>query len=388
MHRRPLLALIIAAIALARSTAALAQGTQKSFSPEELDQMLASIALYPDSLLAQILMATTYPLEIVEAARWSRSNPALKGDAAVAAIQDKNWDVSVKSLVAFPDVLKQLSDHLDWTQRLGDAMLGQQQDVADSIQRLRGKASVAGNLKSTPQQTVTTQGSGDSTQYVIEPASPDIVYVPSYNPSWAYGSWPYPQYPPVYYPFAGALARGIFWGLAFAAAGSLYAGWNWAGHGNSYANVNVNRATNIDRSFDRTKIDGDRWQHRPEHRRGVGYRDDATRQRFGQQARPGVEQRDQFRGKLDNQGRPGTGAGQRPGGAPGAAQRPVDNQRSTGNRRPGAIDGVNRGQQVNRESQRGRQQRNRPGGSGGRPGGGGGGRPGGGGGRPGGGGRR
>src|ERR1700749_1720828 len=165
--RRKLFLLSLAAIAAALP--GQAQPEKKPFSPEELDQMLAPIALYPDSLLSQILMACGYPLEIVEAARWSKANPNLKGDAALQAIKDQDWDTSVKSLVAFPDVLKQLNEHLDWTQKLGDAMVGQQAEVADSIQRLRGKATAAGNLKSTPQQTVTTQGSGDNTQYIIEP---------------------------------------------------------------------------------------------------------------------------------------------------------------------------------------------------------------------------
>src|SRR5262249_13002580 len=155
-----------------------------------------------DSLLSQVLMAAGYPLEIVEAARWSKANPTLKGDASVTAVKDKDWDTSVKSLVAFPDVLNQMNDHLDWTQKLGDAMISQESDGADSIQRLRAKASAAGNLQSTPQQTVTTQGSGDNIQYVIQPSSPDVVYVPSYNPSWAYGAWSYPSYPPTYYPLA------------------------------------------------------------------------------------------------------------------------------------------------------------------------------------------
>ncbi|MGE5151587.1 MAG: DUF3300 domain-containing protein [Rhodospirillaceae bacterium] len=403
----------------------------KSFRPEELDQMLAPIALYPDPLLSQILMAAGYPLEIVEAARWQQANPALKGDAAVQAVKDKEWDTSVKSLVAFPDVLKQLNEHLDWTQKLGDAMIEQEADVADSIQRLRAKAAAAGNLQSTPQQAVTTEGSGDNIQYIIQPANPEVVYVPQYNPSWAYGPWPYPAYPPVYYPFGGVLATGFFWGLGIAAAGAMFGGWNWGGHGQSYANINVNKAVNIDNKFDRNRPNrpdrpdrpgggGDRWQHRPEHRKGVAYRDNATRQRFNQAQRPGAAQRDQFRGRLE--GGPGTGnrpgGGQgianRPGGGQGVANRPGGGQ-GVGNRpgggqvnrpqqRPNALGGVNRGQQINRQSARGNQQMNRAqsrggggggraggGGGGGRPsGGGGGGRPGGGGGggRPGGGGGR
>ena len=413
MDRRALLSLFV--VAFFGATRSLhAQGDSRSFKPEELDQILAPIALYPDALLSQILMACGYPLEIVEAARWSKANPNLKGDAAVQGVTDKQWDTSVKSLVAFPDVLKQLNEHLDWTQKLGDAMIGQQADVADSIQRLRTRAAKAGNLQSTPQQAVTTQGSGDNVQYIIEPASPEIVYVPQYNPSWAYGPWPYPAYPPIWYPFGGVLATGFLWGLGFAAAGALFGGWNWGGYGNSYANINVNRATNIDRNFDRNRPDrdrpdrdrpggGDRWQHRPEHRKGVAYRDNATRQRFNQAQRPGVAQRDQFRGRLEGGGpgganRPGggQGIGNRPGGGQGIANRPGGGQVNRPQQRPNAIGDVNRGQQINRDANRGRQQMNRaqshprPAGGGGARGGGGGGRPagggGGGGGRPGGGG--
>ena len=427
MKRRSLLTLSVFALALTTVRGVRAQvpapapsaPATKTFKPEELDQMLASIALYPDPLLSQILMAAGYPLEIVEAARWSQANPALKGDAAVQAVKDKDWDTSVKSLVAFPDVLKQLNEHLDWTQKLGDAMIEQQADVADSIQRLRAKASAAGNLQSTPQQAVTTEGSGDNIQYIIQPTNPEVVYVPQYNPSWAYGPWPYPAYPPVYYPWGGALATGIFWGLGIAAGAAMIGGWAWGGRGQSYANINVNKAVNIDNNFNRNQINrpdrpgagggGERWQHQPEHRKGVAYRDNATRQRFNQAQRPGSAQRDQFRGRLQNppgggQGianRPGAGQGiaNRPGGGQGIANRPSGGQ-GIGNRpgggqinraqqRPNALGGVNRGQQINRQSNRGNQQMNRAqsrgggGGGGGRPGGGGGG-----GGRPGGGGAR
>jgi hypothetical protein len=408
-------------IALAMATAALVtlpsrgQTDPKPFSPEELDQMLAPIALYDDVLLSQVLMAATYPLEIVEAARWSQANPNLKGDAAVSAVADKSWDASVKSLVAFPPVLSQLNEHLDWTQKLGDAMIGQQQDVATSIQRLRAKASEAGTLKSGKQQTVTAQTEGSETTYAIQPADPQVVYVPSYDPNTAYGQWPSSSYPPTYYPPAGgALLTGLSWGVGFAAAGAMFGGWNW-GHGGSgsYVNVNANRAANIDRNYNRNNIgDGNRWQHDVNHRKGVSYRDNAARQQFGQ-ARPGADQRQQFRGQLESNARPGGGpAGggvQRPAG--GAAQRPGGPaQRSAGpgggQARPraqssgpaggggGGFGGVDRGQQVNREAQRGRVQQQRSaapiggggarpggGGGGGRPGGGGGGRPGGGGGR-------
>jgi hypothetical protein len=415
MKRRALLALMLAA-GIARI--ASAQDDKKTFTPAELDQILAPIALYPDPLLSQVLMATSYPLEIVEAARWSKANPNLKGDAAVTAVNDQTWDLSVKSLVAFPAVLMQLSDHLDWTQKLGDAMISQQQDVADSIQRLRAKAADAGNLKSGPQQTVTSQGSGDDRIIVVEPTNPDVIYAPSYNPSWAYGAWSDPAYPPVYYPPAPAygygslLATGLMWGVGIAAAGAMYSNWNW-GRGNAYVNVNANRAANIDRNFDRNRYtNNNRWQHDTGHRRGVAYRDAATRQQFGQQ-RPGADQRQQFRGQVATRPQDGARLNAAPGGQrpnigqggnrpnvgqgaarPGGQQRPQVQNRGNyaGGDRPSALSGVNRGQQVNREAARGRAQQGRAasqsrgggaragGGGGGRPGGGGGGRPGGGGG--------
>jgi len=242
--RRKLFAVSLAALAVA-SLPSFAQTDKKPFSPEELDQMLAPIALYDDALLSQVLMGATYPLEIVEAARWSQANSSVKGDAAVKAVADKSWDVSVKSLVAFPSILTQMNDHLDWTQKMGDAMLGQQQDVAASIQRLRGKAAAAGTLKSGPQQTVTqqpvtpqqtgtaqpgtAQTQGTDTVYAIQQTNPDVTYVPSYDPNTAYGQWSNPGYPPTYYPTGGALLSGLTWGVGIAAAGAMFGGWNWGG---------------------------------------------------------------------------------------------------------------------------------------------------------------
>src|SRR5664279_2609557 len=145
-----------------------------AFTQQELDQMLAPIALYDDSLLSQILMAATYPLEVVQAARWSSANPALKGDAAVQAVNSQNWDPSIKSLVAFPQVLQTMDQKIEWTERLGDAFLAQQSQVMDTVQRLRQKAQQAGNLSSNAQVDI-TQGD-DAIE--IEPANPEVVYVP------------------------------------------------------------------------------------------------------------------------------------------------------------------------------------------------------------------
>jgi hypothetical protein len=431
------LALTLAALAMLTLPArAQTPAARQPFSPEELDQMLAPIALYDDALLSQVLMAASYPLEIVEAARWSQANPNLKGDAAVSAVADKTWDVSVKSLVAFPSVLKQLSDHLDWTQKLGDALIEQQADVATSIQRLRAKAAAAGTLKTGKEQTVSTQTQGSETIIAIQPTDPQVVYVPTYDPNTAYGQWPYPSSPPTYYPAGGALLSGLMWGVGIAAAGAMFGGWNWGyGGSGSYVNVNANRAVNIDRNYNRGNVGaGNRWQHDASHRKGVAYRDPATRQQYGQN-RPGADQRQQFRGQMDQAARPGGagrpggvggpggpgGAGRpggvggaggvggpggagRPGGAggpggvggagrpggvggPGGAGRPGGAGGGAGARggSPNGLSGVNRGQQVNREAQRGRSQQQRAGasrgGGGARAGGGGGARGGGGGGR-------
>src|SRR3989475_1062829 len=162
---------------------------------QELDQMLAPIALYPDSLLSQIFMASTYPLEVVEAARWSRANPGLKGEEAANAVEQKDWDASVKSLTAFPQVLTMMDQQLEWTARLGDVFIAQEPQVMETVQSLRQKAYAAGNLRSTERAYVVQQGDA----YAIEPASPEVVYVPYYDPRVAYGSWWWPAYPPVYW---------------------------------------------------------------------------------------------------------------------------------------------------------------------------------------------
>ena len=149
-------------------------------TPEQLQQLVAPIALYPDSLVAQILAASTFPEQVVEADRWVQAHPDLKGDALGQAVDQQPWDPSVKALTAFPSVLGNMDKNLSWTSSLGDAYYNQQQDVMDAVQVMRQRAQEAGNLKSTPQQTVTTQGSN----IVIEPAEPDVVYVPAYDPWW------------------------------------------------------------------------------------------------------------------------------------------------------------------------------------------------------------
>mgnify|MGYP000069401611 CR=1 FL=1 len=198
-------------------------GSEQVFRAEELDQMLAPLALYPDTLLAQVLMASTYPGDVADAASWSMEHPDASGDDAVRQVSEQPWDPSVQSLVAFPAVLATLGQDPAWVQRVGDAFLAQPDAVMDSVQRLRHQAREAGNLESNDKQKVselpaeTTQVSTSSGQQtiIIEPADPQVVYVPSYNPTVVYGTWPYPSYPPVYYPpppgyyFGGALMAGL-----------------------------------------------------------------------------------------------------------------------------------------------------------------------------------
>ncbi len=188
-------------LAAAFAGVARAQGEPPPFKPEEIEALVAPIALYPDSLLSQVLMASTYPLEIVQAARWVKANPNVKGDAAVKAVESQTWDVSVKSLVAFPQVLEPMNEKLDWTQKLGDAFLADQKAVLDAVQRLRLKAEKSGNLKTTEQQKVIIEEAApQQTVIKIEPANPQVIYVPAYNPTVVYGAWGYPAYPPYYWP--------------------------------------------------------------------------------------------------------------------------------------------------------------------------------------------
>jgi hypothetical protein len=273
------------------------QPTAIKFRQEKLDQMLAPIALYPDSLLAQILMAATYPLEVVQADRWAKANRNLRGDQLNDALDQKDWDPSVKALVPFPQVLSMMSERLEWTQKLGDAFLDQQEEVMDTVQRLRARAQAAGNLRDTEQQRVIVQEGAIE----IEPAQPEVVYVPVYDPTVIYGPWWYPAFPPFFFPPPPGLVivRGFgFWtGITVGRAwGHAWGHWDWRNH---YVNVNIDRHININRNINinisRTNIQTTRWQHDVSHRKGVTYRNEATRERYGQSAR-GAESRRDFRG--------------------------------------------------------------------------------------------
>ena len=274
-----ILAGLVLAFALIWSLAAAAQDApaQPSFKTEELQQLVAPIALYPDDLLTNVLVASTYPLEVVQAARWRKepTNAKLKGDALVKALEAKDWDPSVKGLVQVPDVLQTMSDKLEWTQKLGNAFLAQQDGVMDAIQFLRKKADEAGNLKSNKQQKVVKQ----EKVIVIQSASPEIIYVPVYLPTVVYGSWWYPSYPPYYWPppYGGAFVSGFFWGAGFAIANNAW-GWGHCNWGNHNIDIDINRYNNI--NVNRTKITSNKWEHNPAHRGAVPYQNKAVRDKF------------------------------------------------------------------------------------------------------------
>lgn len=241
------LLLLIAIVVFGANHAFAQPATLKS---EELDQLVAPIALYPDTLLSQVLIASTYPLEIVEAERGVSSNKSLKGDALKKAVDQKKWDDSIEALTATPDVLDMMSGKLEWTQKLGDAVLARQPDVMDAIQRLRQKAQANEKLTTTKQQKVSTVQQSGRGYIVIEPAAPQTVYVPYYDPAVVYGAWPYPEYPPYYFPSPGYITGGMLaTGIAFAtgvAVGAWATAGNWWGGGFNWGNNNINVDNDID----------------------------------------------------------------------------------------------------------------------------------------------
>jgi Spy/CpxP family protein refolding chaperone len=325
--------LMVLLLAITPGVTAQQSDTAAVFKPEELEQILAPIALHPDSLVTQILMAATYPLEVVQAERWIKQNASLKGEALTAALEKQEWDPSVKSLVNFPQVVTMMSEQLEWTQKVGDAFLADQKQVLDTIQSLRAKAQASGNLQTTKEQTIIVE----EKIIKIEPANPQVVYVPTYNPTVVYGAWPYPAYPPyAYYPpgyvassammFGAGMAMGAAWGYAWGNS-------NWNG---GEVDIDVDRNTNINTNINRDQAkqkmqergQGNQrgqgtWQHNPEHRKGVSYRDQGTAQKFNRaSSNDAVQSREQFRGRAD-QGRQDlarTGAGDR-GGSSGAGDR-------------------------------------------------------------------
>jgi Spy/CpxP family protein refolding chaperone len=394
---RALAGAMILLLAVSQGSFAQQSSGAATFNQEELEQILAPIALHPDPLIAQILMAATYPLEVALAERWARQNAGLKGDALTAALEKQDWDPSVKSLVNFPQVLTMMSEKLDWTQRVGDAFLADQKQVLDTIQSLRAKAHTSGNLQTTKEQTVIVE----EKIIKIEPANPQVIYVPTYNPTVVYGAWPYPAYPPYYYYPPGYVATTAM--FSFAAGVAMSAAWGYAwgscNWGGGDVDIDVDRNTNINRNINRDQAKQKlqergqldqkgqgKWQHSPEHRKGVSYRDQGTAEKFDRAStNDAIKSREQFRGRAE-QGRQDLakgGVGDRGGGGDrgGLGDRGGASQLGGAGDRGGAFQGVDRGGSFARSaSQRGSASRGSFSGGGGAKGGGGG-RGGGGGGR-------
>jgi hypothetical protein len=323
---------------------------------DQLDSLVAPIALYPDPLLTQVLVASTYPLELIQLQQWLQKNPGLKGDALTNAVQKEDWDPSIQSMAVFPDLVKRLSDDIKWTTDLGNAFLAQQSDVMDAVQRMRTKAMDAGKLKSNEQMKVETQTVESKTVVVIQPANPQVVYVPTYNPVVVYGPPIYP-YPPIYYPPPSYYAAGMFFAFGVGiAVGSYYrGGWGyncgWGRHttviinnNNNYVrhynntNINVNRNTNINNNINRNG--NSNWQHNPQHRGGTPYSNQNVAKQYGGTARGDSmsTRQSNARQQQGSSNRPqpsqGAAAGNRAGANPGntAANRPAPNAGAGANR--------------------------------------------------------
>jgi hypothetical protein len=309
---------------------------------DQLDSLVAPIALYPDPLLAQTLVASTYPLEIVQLQQWMAKNPNLKDKALADAVAKQPWDPSIQSMAATADVVKRLAEDIQWTTDLGNAFLAQQADVMDAVQRMRKKAKDNGALESNEQQKVETKTIEEKTVIVVESADPEVIYVPSYSPTVVYGPPVYP-YPPIYYPpyYAGAAFVSFSFGVMMGAAfwGGSCCGCGWGG-----GNVNIN----VNNNFNRNNINNinrggnNNWSHNPQHRGGTPYGDKATNNKYGGGNRASASNRAGTgagnRGASASNRAGGTGspsAGNRAvggTGSPGASNRAVGGSGSASNR--------------------------------------------------------
>ena len=357
-------ALLMAGVVLLLAWAPALAQEAKTFTQAQLDQMVGPIALYPDALLAQVLMACTYPLEVVEADRWVKANPSLKGKALDDALAKQTWDPSVISLCQTPQLLDRMSNNLDWTQDLGNAFLAQQADVMATAQKLRNEAYKAGNLKTSAQQTVVVE----KETIVIQPASPQVVYVPSYDPAYVYGpywAYPAPIYPAWYAPWPGsAFVRGMAWGAGFAIGASMFGGCNWHGgnvyvNNNVFVNNNIYHNTNINNNYNRNNNynKNQNWNHNPEHRGNVNYGNQQMNQKYNKSGQGGAS-RDAARG-YDRPGQGGSGTRDvtRPGQGGSGTRQP---DRATTGQKQSAMGGYGNGGAEKQASTRGAQSRNKP----------------------------
>jgi uncharacterized protein DUF3300 len=360
---------IVALLLVLSPPPTMAQDEPKPFKAEELEQLVAPIALHPDSLLVQLLMASTYPLEVVQAARFVKENSNLKGDQLNQALQQYQWDDSVKSLVTFPQVITMMNDKLDWLQKLGDAFLAQQAELMAAVQRLRARAHESGQLKSNAQQNVVVEPSAavasqpsttaaqtqpaspvqvvappatvqvvqaPPTVIKIEPTNPQVVAVPAYDPVVVYGAWPYPAYPP-YYPYPpGYFAAGaMMFGAGVAVGAAMWGNADWNGGEININNQTANNFTNNvnNKSEAKARVENrssnagsgtagqnkGNWKHNPDHRKGVQYRDKGSQERFNKTGPGNAQSREAFRGR-SGQGGDFNRAGQQ-GGAGTQGQR-------------------------------------------------------------------
>ena len=344
------IAIIGLALLTSGSTTALAQQAESQVlttteaAPKlpsgELDSLVAPIALYSDQLLAQTLAASTYPLELIQLQQWMDRNKNLKDKALADAVAKQPWDPSVQGMVAFPDVLQRMVGNVQWTTDLGNAFLAQQTDVMDAVQRMRAKAQGTGNLKTSSQQTVETQTVSSGKQVIaIEPANPDVVYVPSYDPTVVYGAPP-PEYPYYPYTYPGYVpGTALMWGTGIALGAAAWGAWggNWGNCDWNGGDVNINNNNNFNRNYNKNVNrgqagQGNKWQHNAQHRGNAPYGDRNTANKFGGRGPGGAG----GAGGVGGVGRPGGAGGAggvggvgRPGGAGGVggAGRPVGGRR-------------------------------------------------------------
>jgi hypothetical protein len=316
---------------LAQSQEPAADASQQDAAPlppDQLDSLVAPIALYPDPLLAQMLAASTYPLELVQLQQWLAKNKTLKDKALVDAVEKEPWDPSVQAMAVVPDALKRLTDDIQWTTDLGNAFLAQQSDVMEAVQRMRAKAEGKGNLKSNEQMKVETKVVESKSVIVIEQSNPQVVYVPSYDPVVVYGAPVYP-YPPIYYPPPGYYAAGmaISFGVGMMVGAAMNGGWGWGCGWGGNNNVTINNNNNFNRNSNinggnrnninggnRNNINGgnrpggggNSWQHNPQHRGGTPYGNKATANKFGGTSR-GDSMSNRQSNARQNQGQRGGG---------------------------------------------------------------------------------
>jgi Protein of unknown function (DUF3300) len=336
------LAAVICIGALVPGNAVAAQTPQAAVPAEQLDSLVAPIALYPDPMLSQTLVASTYPLEVIQLQQWLAQNKGMNEKQLAEAVKKQDWDPSIQGLAALPDVVKLLADNIKWTTDLGNAFLAQQNDVMDAVQRMRQKAQDAGNLKSSEQQKVETKVVESKQVIVIEQANPQVVYVPSYNPTVVYGA-PVYAYPPIAYPPVGYYAAGmaISFGVGVAMGAMWGGGWGygagWGGNNNVTINNNNNFVNNSNRQNINNGNRGNRpanqpargnsnWQHNPQHRGGAPYGDRNTANKFGGTTRGDSMQNRQANAR-QNQARqqPAGGMGNR-GTGPSAGTRDTANR--------------------------------------------------------------